>query len=131
MILVDTSVWINYFNGIQDQQTDYLDVSLVEGVAAIGDLIRLEILQGFRRDKDYQTASTTLGTLKQYELLGHSMVDKCAQNYRSLRKKGITVRRTNDVIIATFCIEHRLPLLFTDRDFLPFVDELGLVNAAT
>ncbi len=131
MILVDTSVWINYFNGIQDQQTDHLDQLLVDGVAAIGDLIRLEILQGFRRDNDYRTASATLGTLQQYELLGHAMVDKCAQNYRSLRKKGITVRRTNDVIIATFCIEHRLPLLFTDRDFLPFVDEFGLINAGT
>ena len=57
------------------------------------------------------------------------MVDKCAQSYRALRKKGITVRRTNDVIIASFCIEHRLPLLFADRNFLPIVDQFGLVNA--
>ena len=131
MTLVDTSVWINYFNGTKDEHADLLDQLLIDGVAAIGDLIFLEILQGFRHDKDYKTAKTTLDTLPQYELLGHTMVESCAKNYRALRKKGITIRRTNDVIIATFCIDHRIPLLFSDRDFQPFVEELGLLDAST
>lgn len=129
MILVDTSLWINYFNGIKDERTDLLDQLLIDGVAAIGDLILLELLQGFRHDKHYRTAKATLNALPQYELFGHSMVEKCAKNYRALRKKGITIRRTNDVIIATFCIEHRMPLLFSDKDFLSFVEYLGLQSA--
>ncbi len=129
MILVDTSVWIDYFNDIENESTKYLDLSLVEGTVAIGDLIYLEILQGFRHDKDYRFTKSRLETLTQYELFGLGMVEKCAENYRSLRKKGITVRKTTDVIIATFCIEHSLPLLFLDKDFVPFVEYLRLTPA--
>lgn len=129
MILVDTSVWIDYFNGVENSHTNALDIAIVEGKAALGDLILLEILQGFRNDRDYKTAQKTLATLDQYEMFGKKMVGKCAENYRQLRKKGITIRKTTDVIIATFCIEQNLPLLFLDRDFIPFVDHLGLVSA--
>ena len=129
MILVDTSVWVDYFNGNGNKHTNALDAALVEGVVAIGDLILLEILQGFKIDKDYQRAKTALSTLDRYEMLGHNMVEKCADNYRALREKGITIRRTTDVIIATFCIENKLPLLFADRDFIPFVEKLGLKSA--
>ena len=125
----DTSVWIDYFNDIENESTKYLDLSLVEGTVAIGDLIYLEILQGFRHDKDYRFTKSRLETLTQYELFGLGMVEKCAENYRSLRKKGITVRKTTDVIIATFCIEHSLPLLFLDKDFVPFVEYLRLTPA--
>lgn len=128
MILVDTSVWINYFNGTINEHTDGLDELIVRGEAAIGDLILLEILQGFRHDRDYKAAKSKLSTLVQYELFGRGMVEKCATNFRALRKKGITIRRTNDVIIATFCIERTIPLLFSDRDFIPFVNELGLID---
>ena len=103
MILVDTSVWTDYFNGVTNPQTDLLDASIVQGSVAIGDLIFLEILQ--------------------------DMAVKCADNDRVLRKRGITIRKTADVIIATFCIEKALPLLFLDRDFIPFVDRLGLEPA--
>ena len=126
MILVDTSVWIDYFNGANNKETELLDIALIDGIVAIGDLIFLEILQGFRIDKDYNRAKKTLGTLDQYEMFGHTMVLKCANNYRALRKKGITIRKTSDVIIATFCIENKIPLLFSDRDFLPFVKYLKL-----
>ena len=126
MIIVDTSVWIDYFNGTRNKETDLLDVVLESEEVAIGDLIFLEILQGFRTDKDYKQAYKTLLELEQYEMFGHSMVEKCAYNYRSLRKRGITIRKTADVIIATFCIEKQIPLLFTDRDFLPFVEHLRL-----
>ncbi len=127
MILADTSIWVDYFNGKDSKHTDTLDAALIESTVVIGDLILLEILQGFRSDKDYQRAKTTLGTLEQFEMLGHSMVIKCAINYRGLRKKGITIRRASDVIIATFCIDNNIPLLFQDRDFIPFVEKLGLI----
>ena len=126
MILVDTSVWIDYFNGNDTQYTDTLDSALEEGTVAIGDLIFLEILQGFKSDKDFRRAKTTLESLDQYELFGHNMALKSAENYRKLRKRGITIRKTADVIIATFCIENQIPILFSDRDFLPFVKYLGL-----
>jgi len=126
LILVDTSVWIDYFNGIENQYTDALDSALEEGIVAIGDLIFLEILQGFKNDRDFIKAKSTLESLDQYEMFGHSMALKSAENYRLLRKKGITIRKTTDVIIATFCIENQIPLLFSDRDFIPFVKHLGL-----
>jgi len=129
VILVDTSVWIDYFNGNNNQSTETLDSALEEGTVAIGDLIFLEILQGFKNDRDYIKAKTTLESLDQYEIFGHSMALKSAENYRILRRKGITIRKTADVIIATFCIENQLPLLFSDRDFVPFVQHLGLKTA--
>ena len=129
MILVDTSVWIDYFNGNKNEHTDALDSFITEGVVAVGDLILLEILQGFRRDRDYRLAKRSLATLDQYEMFGTGMAEKSAENYRILRKAGITVRKTTDLIIATFCIEQKLPLLFRDRDFFGFVDRLGLVSA--
>jgi predicted nucleic acid-binding protein len=127
MILVDTSVWIDYFNGNINTHTDILDAALIEGIVAIADIIFLEILQGFRNDKDYIKARNTLATLDQYSLFNSQMVEICAENYRSLRKKGITIRKTNDVIIATYCINYHIPLLFKDRDFEPFVKYLGLI----
>jgi predicted nucleic acid-binding protein len=131
MILVDTSVWIDYLNGVQNRHTDALDSGIVEGVVAMGDLIFLEILQGIHNGRDYRTTRQTLLTLDQYEMFGKGMVEKCADNYRALRKKGMTIRKTTDVIIATFCIEQKMPLLFLDRDFIPFVDHLGLSSALT
>jgi predicted nucleic acid-binding protein len=129
MILVDTSVWIDYLNGIPSRHTDALDAAIVEGVVALGDLIFLEILQGIRDDREYRTTRQSLMTLDRFEMFGKGMPEKCADNYRTLRKRGMTIRKTTDVIIATFCIEQRMPLLFTDRDFIPFVDHLGLVSA--
>ncbi len=129
--MVDTSVWIDCLNGIQNRHTDTLDSGIVEGIVAIGDLIFLEILQGIRNDRDYSKTKQTLLTLDQYEMFGKGMAEKCANNYRALRKMGITIRKTADVIIATFCIEKKVPLLFLDRDFIPFVDHLGLLSVLT
>ncbi len=126
MIVVDTSVWIDYFNGHDTPETDTLDLALGGESVAIGDLILLEILQGFRSDQDYKAAKKHLSTLQQFEMLGLDMAVKAAGNYRKLRKKGFTIRKTADVIIASFCIENKFPLLFTDRDFLPFVEHLRL-----
>ena len=129
MILVDTSVWIDYFKGKVSPETDRLHQALGLEDVIIGDLIALEILQGFREDKDYKTAKQMLDVFTIYPLLGPEAVLSCAQNYRKLRKKGITIRKTADVIIATFCIDRKIPLLFSDRDFQPFVEHLGLRSA--
>ncbi|MCY7285094.1 MAG: PIN domain nuclease [Cyanobacteria bacterium CAN_BIN43] len=126
MILVDSSVWIDYFNGGDTPQTVRLDGLLGSELVGIGDLILAEVLQGFREDKDYQTAKRLLTSLTIFSLLGTDMAIGSADNFRSLRKRGITVRKTADVIIATFCIENNYALLFADKDFLPFVEYLGL-----
>lgn len=129
LLIADSGVWIDYFNGRETPPSDFLDTALAAGSVATGDLIMLEVLQGFRHDKDYRAAKQAFAALDQYELFGHGMLSQCADNFRTLRKAGITIRRTADVIIATFCIEHQIPLLFSDRDFLPFVERLGLVDA--
>ena len=129
MILVDSSVWIDFFNGTINPGTEKLDEILGIEEVAIGDLILAEVLQGFRNDRDYKTARQVLTSLTMFDLLGKEQAIKSANNFRILRKKGITIRKTADVIIATYCIENKIPLLFTDKDFLPFVNNLKLVSA--
>jgi predicted nucleic acid-binding protein len=131
VILVDTSVWIDYFKGLDTQETNLLDLALGNNDVAIGDLILLEILQGFRSDKEYKIAKEHLSALHQFNMLTTELAINAAENYRALRKQGITIRKTADVIIATFCIENSLPLLFTDRDFIPFVQNLKLQSVST
>ena len=130
MILVDSSVWIDYFNGIDNQQAEMLDKTLGTESVAAGDLILTEVLQGFRRDEDYKKARRLFDALTMFDMLGREIALASAENYRYLRNQGITIRKTADVIIATFCIKQRTPLLFSDKDFLPFVDHLGLVDVA-
>ncbi|CCU71937.1 MAG: PIN domain nuclease [Thalassolituus sp.] len=129
MIVVDSSVWIDYFSGTDNKQTDKLDNVLGLKPVAIGDLILTEVLQGFRHDKDYKAARALFEDVTIFEMLGTDMALKSADNFRALRKKGVTVRKTADVIIASFCIERKLPLLFSDKDFKPFVKHLGLAEA--
>ena len=126
MILVDSSVWIDYFNGLVTPQTDTLDTLLGVEWLATGDLILVEVLQGFRREKDYRIARDLLESLTVLEMVDRGIAIRSAENYRRLRKRGVTVRKTIDVLIATYCIEHRLPLLHADRDFEPFHEHLGL-----
>ena len=128
MILVDSGVWIDYFTGIDNKQTATLDKTLgVQSVAA-GDLILTEVLQGFRHDRDYRTAKALFDNVTIFEMLGRDMAIRSAENFRTLRKKGITIRKTADVIIASFCIKQKIPLLFSDKDFKPFVKHLGLTE---
>jgi len=126
MILVDSSVWVDYFNGCTTRETDYLDTLLGTEPVAIGDLILAEVLQGFRSDADFAAAKELMACLTLYDLLGATLALKVAENYRALRKRGVTVRKTADTIIATFCIDRGIPLLYSDRDFDPFVKYLGL-----
>ena len=129
MILVDSSVWIDFFNGTENSETDKLNEILGLEEVVIGDLILVEVLQGFRSDTDYKAAKNVLTSLTMHDLLGKHMAIKSANNFRKLRKKGITIRKTADVIIATYCIENKTPLLFTDKDFIPFVKNLRLKSA--
>ena len=129
MILVDSSVWIDFFNGTENAETDKLNEILGLEEVVIGDLILAEVLQGFRSDTDYKVAKNVLTSLAVHDLLGKELAIKSANNFRRLRKKGITIRKTTDVVIATYCIENEIPLLFTDKDFIPFVDNLRLKSA--
>ncbi len=126
MVLADTSVWIDYFNGVVNWQTDRLDWLLGNQPVALGDLILIEGLQGFDRDTDFRRAQSFLTVLPFYELGGYQLCLQAANNYRTLRRKGISVRKTIDVIIATGCIERNLELLHNDRDFVPMEQILGL-----
>ncbi len=129
MILVDSSVWVDYFNGRATRETDYLDTLLGTEPVAIGDLILAEVLQGFRSDADFAAAKELMACLTLYDLLGAALALKVAENYRALRKRGVTVRKTADTIIATFCIDRGIPLLYSDWDFDPFIKHLGLKPA--
>jgi len=126
MILVDSSVWIDYFNGESTWQTDLLDAYLSAIPIIMGDLILAEVLQGFRSDKDFDTAKTFLDALPFRQMGGYQVAVQSARNYRKLRKMGITVRKTMDVIIATFCIIEGLTLLHDDRDFEPIASRFPL-----
>jgi predicted nucleic acid-binding protein len=119
-------VWIDYFNGIPTWQTDLLDLYLSDVPVVIGDLILSEVLQGFRSDKDFETAKNFLGALPFRKIGGYNVAIQSAQNYRSLRKAGVTVRKTIDVLIATFCIMEGLALLHDDRDFDPMESHFSL-----
>lgn len=129
VIVVDSSVWIDFFNGTESAGAERLHSLLGDQPIAIGDLILTEVLQGFRSDLDFERARTALLALTIFPMLGSDVAVRAARNYRMLRKQGITVRRTADVIIASYCIEHRHSLLFSDRDFLPFVEKLRLERA--
>jgi predicted nucleic acid-binding protein len=126
VIVVDSGVWIDFFNGIKSTAADRLDELLGVTRLAVGDIILTEVLQGFRDEAHYKVAKQTMTSLPVLEMFGQEMAIRSAENYRSLRARGITIRKTMDVVIATYCIEHDLPLLFEDRDFLPFVQHLGL-----
>lgn len=129
MILVDSSVWIDYFKGTANEETDFLDSALGLEPVGIGDLILTEVLQGIKSDSEYRKVKQLMMELSIFELLGQDRAIRAANNYRALRKKGVTIRKTNDLIIGTFCIDESLPLLFRDRDFEPMIQHLGLRSA--
>lgn len=126
MILIDSSVWIDYFNGNETAQTDWLDSSLGNTPIIMGNLILTEVLQGFQSDKEFKIARALLLRLPFMPMGGQALALESAMNYRLLRRNGVTVRKTIDVMIGTFCIHYQLPLLHDDRDFDPMVELLGL-----
>lgn len=126
MIIVDSSVWIEYFNGNITPKTDWLDSALGNQSIVVGDLILTEVLQGFQSDKDFKKAKSLLLSFPVVEMLGREVALKSALNYRHLRKKGVTIRKTIDVIIGSFCIHNTFSLLHDDRDFVPLEKHLNL-----
>jgi predicted nucleic acid-binding protein len=126
MIVADTSAWIDYFNGIEAPHTNILDYELERDRIVTGDIIIAEFLQGFRHDRDYLEAKRIMETLEYRDFVGKEIALLTAQNFRILRKKGITVRKTIDVIIATFCIKNNYQLIHNDKDFDPMEKHLGL-----
>jgi predicted nucleic acid-binding protein len=126
MILIDSSVWIDYFRGTSTRESDKLDSLLGTEPVSIGDLMLTEVLQGFNTEREFNQAKALLTSLEVVPLVGQDIAIKAARNFRTLRAAGITVRKTIDTIIATRCIESRYALLFSDRDFDPFVRHLGL-----
>lgn len=126
MILVDSSVWIDFFRSRSTPQVEWLDKNLgVEGLV-VGDLILVEVLQGFREDRGFNEARRLLGNLESVVLGGTDIAVEAARNYRRLRARGATVRGTVDVLIATRCLANGLRLLHSDRDFDVFERHLGL-----
>jgi len=126
MIVVDSSVWIDYFRGLSTPQTDKLDALLGAEPLAIGDLILVEVLQVFSRDQGFNQARRLLATLEPIDIGGHDIATLAANSHRALRALGITPRKTIDTVIATRCIVSGHALLHNDREFEPFVMHLGL-----
>ncbi|MEH3104275.1 MAG: PIN domain nuclease [Sphingomonas phyllosphaerae] len=129
MILVDSGVWIDYFGGARTLQTEWLDAQLSRRRFLIGDLILVEVLQGCRTDRQFETLRTALGSFRSIPIVDDVVALQAARNYRTLRARGITIRKTIDTLIATRCIIDGVPLLYSDRDFVPFVAHLGLRSA--
>jgi predicted nucleic acid-binding protein len=121
VILVDSSVWIAHLRGHRTSATDKLEEVVAREPLLVGDLILLEILQGARDDAHATRIERGLRPL-----LAADLAPRAARNYRKLRDVGITIRKTADIIIGTFCIEHRHTLLHDDRDFAPMEKRLGL-----
>lgn len=124
--IVDSSVWINAFNGVGTREVLLLREAIGSAPIALGDLILLEVMQGFRNQSEFDSAYAHLLRFPVFVMGGVAIAKRSAENYRFLRRRGITVRSTIDCVIATYCIDNDLDLLCTDRDFLPFVQLLGL-----
>ncbi len=126
MIVIDTSVWIDYFNGVSTPQTRLLDDLLGERVLAVGDLILAELLQGFASEQDAKRALSLLDPLEFLEMAGRDVAIQSAAHYRRLRRRGVTVRKTMDMLIGTYCLMHDHEILHADRDFDVLAEHLGL-----
>jgi predicted nucleic acid-binding protein len=126
VIVVDSSVWVDYFRGIPTPQCALLDSLLGQVDIAVGDLIVAEVLQGVRDQRQFNQVRRAFAAFEQLHIGGHALAIRAAENFRALRERGITVRKTIDTLIATRCIEAGLVLLHADRDFDPFEAHLGL-----
>ena len=126
MILVDSSVWIDFFRGRSTPQVECLDALLGTTRLAVGDLIKTEVLQGVRDEREFDLVRKALDAFIQVDLVGQDIAVQAARNFRTLRELGITVRKTVDTIIATRCIVSGYSLLHSERDFDGFAAHLGL-----
>lgn len=129
MIVADSSVWIDFFRDATTRQVARLAVAIGSDQVIIGDLIRMEVLQGCRSDREFDDVLRITGAFAGLNIVDDALIVEAARNYRELRARGITVRKTIDTLIATRCIVDGIPLLYSDRDFDPFVEHLGLRSA--
>ena len=130
VILVDSSVWIDYFRGRSTEQVETLDFLLGRQDLAVGDVVLTEVLQGFTSDEAFERALLLLTSFAVVLVSDEDIAIQAARNFRILRARGVTIRKTIDTLIATRCIEDGHRLLYSDRDFDPFVEHLGLKSAA-
>ncbi|MFN3548022.1 MAG: PIN domain nuclease [Mesorhizobium sp.] len=126
MILPDTSAWIEFFRDADSRTSLSLAACIRQQDVIVGDLIIVELFQGLKHPSQMKLVSAALGWLPTRTLCSPSLAFKAAENYRHLRRRGVTVRGTIDVIIATWCIENGALLLHNDRDFDAMERELGL-----
>ena len=126
MIIVDTSAWIEYFRGGLPRVVNKVDLCLERDLVGIGDLVYCEVMQGIRSPRERREVSTLLLALPQFNMVGFAMAERSASNYRLLRSKGVTVRKTIDVLIGTFCAAHGLQLIHHDSDFTLMAKHIGL-----
>lgn len=129
MILVDSSVWIDYFRGVSTRRTNWLETILATELIVVGDIVLTEVLQGFARQSEFNQALRLLTSLTVVDIAGRDIAIQAARNYRRLRDRGVLIRKTVDTLIATRCIEDGYALLYSDRDFDPFVEHLALHSA--
>lgn len=128
MIVVDTSVWIDFFTGRESAQSERLNELLGERRVVVGDVILLEILQGFRHDAHLERAASLLRRGPIVVMLGEARALSAAARYRRLRAKGVTMRKTIDLVIGSWCIDENVPLLHADRDFDRLAEHEGLIS---
>lgn len=126
MVVVDTSVWVDHFNGIDSPQVTTLNRLLGEQVLVVGDLILAELLQGFASEADAHRALERLQPLEFVAMAGVEVAVQSARNFRRLRRQGVTVRKTMDMLIGTYCLMNDCRLLHADRDFRVMEQHLGL-----
>lgn len=126
MVIIDTTVWIDYLRGAENPETRWLDRELQRQRLGLTDLILFEVLQGIRDQNSFVRVQAELSKFQVFETGGSVLAVAAAQNYRDLRQRGYTLRKTVDCLIATFCLLAKHELLHRDRDFDPFEKALGL-----
>jgi predicted nucleic acid-binding protein len=126
MVVIDTSAWIEYFRNGTPGIVEMVDYCLEKELACIGDLIYCEIMQGIQSKSSRESVSALLLLLPKYDMVGFRVAEKAASNYRLLRSRGVTIRKTIDVIIGTFCVENSFSLIHFDKDFDFMASAIGL-----
>ena len=126
MVIVDTSAWIEYFRAGEPCVVARVDRCLDQDLVGVGDIVYCEVIQGIRSSRQRREISSLLLSLPRYEMVGFAIAEKAARNYRLLRSRGVTVRKTIDVIIGTFCAERGFTIIHHDRDFDLMAGHIGL-----
>jgi predicted nucleic acid-binding protein len=128
VIVVDSSVWIDFLNGGKASHVERLQAALGVDEIIVGDLMLCEVLQGLGSERDARQVESLLRRFEVVPMAGEAIAVSAARNFRSLRRRGITIRKTIDLLIGTWCIENRRPLLHNDSDFKPMAQHLGLME---